>query len=660
MSASLTWKIRRLRAMGPAEIAFRAWRAVSQRIEAILIERGRMPRPRVLVRSRLTLFPKIAHWDEAWHQLYKLDAVALGRLLAGQIDFFGGALMNVGVPPDWMRDPKTGLRAPPVFGKALDYRDDTLVGDVKMLWELGRHQHLVPLAAAYAISGDRRYRAAAVEQIESWIDTNPYALGIHWCSALEIALRLISWTIVHSLLALRDGPEGLLGAARNADALGTAIYRQAHFVRHYLSKFSSANNHLIGELTGLLAACLVFNLGEDGKAWADYAFMALEREAGLQVHGDGVNKEQASYYHLWVLEYLLFADVAAKRAQRPFSAKFSQRILDMAQFLKTISAPAGDPPAIGDADDGFVSRFTAAWPADPYDEVLAAVQVIHGVATRVKEGTLPEKAFWYAMMSGKLPTAGTETAPATWPRLFHEGGYAVLRKGDIHLVFKAGDLGYPAIAAHGHADALSFCLAIGSEWWLVDPGTYAYHSEGNWRDYFRGTAAHNTVLVNGSDQSEMGGPFLWLRHAHAEIIAGGMTEEGTQWVEGCHDGYDRMGVRHHRTVSVTADGLEVLVEDHLTGQGRHDVALHFHFHPDIEVTGTDLPNVWVARHANRGVMIITVDEALTCERVSGMEGPILGWYSPALGFKQPTSVLRGSGTYSLPRTFITRFKVAHN
>ena len=87
---------------------------------------------------------------------------------------------------------------------------------------------------------------------------------------------------------------------------------------------------------------------------------------------------------------------------------------------------------------------------------------------------------------------------------------------EVRLIVDAGPLGYTNIAAHGHADALSFTLSIAGLEFLVDPGTYAYHTQKKWRDYFRGTSAHNTVRVDKQDQSVGGGNFMWLEKAVAE------------------------------------------------------------------------------------------------------------------------------------------------
>jgi hypothetical protein len=653
--SGLLWKLNRLRAMSGWEVPHRAFRWLGQKIEKAALSGGWAPAPAHPVKPKLSLFLPQENWLTAWQQYYALEQAPLDDLLQGKIGFFGHAPLDVGVPVNWHRDPLTGIEAPLSFGKELNYRDDKLVGNVKILWELGRHQHLIPLAAAYACTGELRYRDAVVAQIEGWIDANPYGLGIHWCSALEPALRLISWAVVHSLLVLRDGGNGLFSAVANPSKLGRAIYQHAWFVRHFLSRHSSANNHLIGELTGLWVACCVFELGKQGEAWAETAQKELEREAQLQVYPDGVDKEQACYYHLWVLEYFLFTWIVGLRSERKFSAAFSERILAMSGFLRAITPARGEPPQIGDADDGFVTRFNVAWPEHAYRDVLAAVETVFAI--KIPASPLPQKAFWYAFCLGNIPKAGEQisTTGNTYPALFRDGGYAVLGRRAVHAVFDAGPLGYPSIAAHGHADALNVCLALDGAWWLVDPGTYAYHTEHGWRDYFRGTAAHNTVQMDGRNQSEMGGPFLWLRHAHARLIDAGMDAPGVQWAVGEHDGYDKLGGRHTRRIELGTTGDEFTISDDVQGSGGHELAIHFHFAPDIDLAPGPQGGTWrITRAGTERRIEMLVDDTWHWEVFRGSESPRLGWFSPALGTKVPSSTLRGVWRGRLPIRLVTR------
>lgn len=644
---SLSWKLKRLRAMGAKEIVHRSLRWCSDEKSWIATVLGWLPAPTLPVSPGISLFPCPEGWHAKWSALYQVDTERLDQLIQGRIGFLGHPPLNVGDPVDWHRDPETGIRSPLDWGMKINYRDDTLVGNVKILWELGRQQQLVPLAVAYTATGEVRYRQAIVAQIEGWIDDNPYGRGIHWCSALELALRLISWAVVHSLLVMRDGSEGLFAAVRDPDRLGRAIYRQARFVRDHLSRYSSANNHLIGELTGLWVATQVFDMGTEGAHWATLAHHALEQEAQRQVYPDGADKEQAIYYHLWVLEYLFLAWLTGERCGAHFSARFKQRILAMAGFVEAVAPPDGQPPQIGDSDDGFVVRFEADWPSDPYHDVLAGIG--HAIAGRVGSYRvtphIPQKAFWYGMILGKLPERSAEDDPgasAPYPRIYPDSGYAVLGNGPIHLVFDAGALGYPSIAAHGHADALSICLALDGDWWLVDPGTYVYHSEPQWREYFRGTAAHNTVSIDGCHQSEFGGAFLWLRHAQARIDGYGVDDGGTQWVQGSHNGYRNLGVAHRRKVECFLDKGCLQITDSMDGTGAHDIAIYFHFSPDVEIVRARNNDRWVARkpHSSRELWF-SVDQTWEWCTFRGSDTPIAGWYSPVLGTKVPAYTLRG-------------------
>ena len=194
--SGLLWKLNRLRAMNVREIAHRVVTQSALRAEGFAVARGWSPAPPEAVMPRLALFGDALTWLPAWQELYRLEHQALEDALTGKLGFFGHASMDVGMPVNWHRDPLTGIEAPLVFGKRLNYRDDRVVGNVKVLWELGRHQHLIPLAAAYAVTGEARYREAVVAQIEGWINANPFGLGIHWCSALELALRLDRKSVV--------------------------------------------------------------------------------------------------------------------------------------------------------------------------------------------------------------------------------------------------------------------------------------------------------------------------------------------------------------------------------------------------------------------------------------------------------------------------------
>ncbi len=222
-------------------------------------------------------------------------------------------------------------------------------------------------------------------------------------------------------------------------------------------------------------------------------------------------------------------------------------------------------------------------------------------------------------------------------REFPEGGYYILgsRFGDadeVRLIADAGPLGYLSLAAHGHADALAVILSVGGREILVDPGTYAYHTQPVWRQYFRGTGAHNTVRVDGKDQSIQGGNFMWLRHARARCIEFRPAADGGEFI-GEHDGYLRLPdpVLHRRTVRMQAAGIEII--DHLQCDGHHTIERCWHFSEQCSVSKSD--NAIVAEQGPVRVTLRAAEEACEIRRFRGSDAPPGGWVSRHFDVKVP-------------------------
>lgn len=645
------WYVNRARIMPAPEYGLRAIRTGAQQLERVRLASGWVPGQNVRLSATRPFFSADSLPDDYLNR-FPPDTAALTRLLDGELEFFGKKL-SLGNPVNWHRDPSTGTVSPLSYGKTINYRDERNCGDIKVLWEVSRHQHLVPMAVAFAVTGDPRYRDAVMAQIDSWVEQNPYGLGVHWCSSLEVALRAIAWTMVHSLFAVRLGESGMLSCSRNRPALEQTIYQHGYFIEHLLSRYSSANNHLIGELVGLYALAGVFGFDGASERWEQMARTELETEAERQVSADGVSREQAFHYHLEVLEYLLFAWCIGAANGKPLADSVLQTIRKMTEFVALVHPGCDLPPRIGDSDEATINRLTPSDPSDPYSDITRAVRSV------LNPGHAPctEKAFWYSAICPGSVVPVVETPAAERVVGLPEAGYSVVRDRRLHLIFDAGPLGYPAMAAHGHADALSFCLAINGKWWLVDPGTYTYHREHDARDYFRGTPAHNTLTVNGRDQSQIGGPFMWVKQANAQM--GEPVEEGAivrLWGE--HDGYERFGVRHRRELLLDrkADALEITDHVQLASGRETTLELNFHFAPDVAVTLENCTaNATRAGSADSIRMDLDRNWAWRLYRAS--EAPMAGWYSPKLGEKVPAWTLRGTRIARASQTAATRLTV---
>jgi len=261
---------------------------------------------------------------------------------------------------------------------------------------------------------------------------------------------------------------------------------------------------------------------------------------------------------------------------------------------------------------------------------------------KLKAGALDDKTRWLLGPAADAQFAGLDSEKTRLPprQQFADGGYYILgcefeTPGEIRIVADAGPLGYRSIAAHGHADALSFTLSVGGRAIKNNPGTYAYHTQERWRDYFRGTAAHNTVRIDGLDQSEPGGNFLWLRKARAGCSLW-LSSAHKDSFEGWHDGYMRLPdpVKHRRLIELDKASRLVVVEDSLEMAEEHDVELLFHCSEHCDVQPA--PGGFVLAQGDRTVKLLLpgADNA-QCQVYRGSLSPIFGWVSREFDRRQP-------------------------
>jgi hypothetical protein len=645
------WRLNRLRCMTPVEIGHRALRALAMRMERwALPAAGAVPAADISRASRpwLCLPFKWQPGSAASRAEEAACLAAAADIAAGRFDVFALKGVTLGSPPAWNRDPRTGREAPLTYGKLLDYRDPGLVGDIKYLWEPNRHLHLVTLAQACALTRDARHFQVLREHLESWFDACPYPRGANWSSALEAGIRLIHWSAAWQLL----------GGARSRffdDAAGArlrsrwlaSVYQHARFVEGFLSLHSSANNHLVGEAAGLFVAAVTWPCWGRSATWLAKARSLLEREALLQNATDGVNLEQALSYQQFELDLLLLPLLAGRANGVEFSAAYTTRVEAMIEYLASVMDAGGNVPAIGDSDDAMLVRLDHRPSFCRYRSTLATGALLFRRGDfKAKAGELDERTRWLFGPGTDAAYARLHDAGAQLPvrREFPVGGYYVLgcdfeTADEIRLVADAGPLGYGSIAAHGHADALAFTLSVAGLELLVDPGTYAYHTEGPWRKYFRGTSAHNTVTVDGQDQSAPGGNFMWLRKARAQATEW-QSSPGLDVFEGWHDGYRSLPdpVVHRRRITLDKRNRRIVIEDRLEMAGEHDIALHFHCHEECRVEPVE--GGWsVARGARRLVLQLPRWTGASSRVHVGSVAPIAGWVSRRFDEKQPAPTI---------------------
>ncbi|MFE2276562.1 alginate lyase family protein [Streptomyces sp. NPDC059454] len=640
MTMSAGWYLRRLSRMGPREVGGRVGDAVRRR-------RWRSAPPpdcpdvtgarftAVLPAGTIAAVPP----DAAKRLVAEAD-----RLMAGHAEYFGVDRDDL-ADPDWWYDPKTGRRAPSGYAFDVPYRDEDAVGDIKQIWELSRHQYLTRLAAAYAVTGDERYAERVAGHLRSWWAANAPLRGVHWVSGIELGIRLLSWVWIRRLL---DGWPGAAGLFEGNPVALNQIWHHQRWLAAFPSRGSSANNHVIAEAAGQFAAACAFGWFPASARWRADALRSLDRQLRGNTFGSGLNRELATEYHGLVLELGLAAVAEADAAGVPVPASVRLVLLRMTDALAAVVDSRLRPPRQGDADDGH-GLVVDGTGTDRWGSLLATGDAVFGSLTWWPEvtGTDVRTPLLAALIR---PYAERGTArPASRPDHFADAGLTVLRgPGEIWCRCDGGPHGFLSIAAHAHADALSVEVRHDGVDVLADPGTYCYHGQPEWRRYFRSTLGHNTLQVDGGDQSVSGGPFLWTRHARSRVLAVDTSDESVARWCAEHDGYRRSV--HRRRVELTSTTQELRVVDEVRGP-RRAVRLAFHLGPEItaDLVGNRAVLTWTRDGEDRSA-VLDLPGQLSWRAHRGESDPPLGWYSAGFGRKEPTTTLVGTGTGSADGT----------
>jgi len=605
--AKLSWYLKRLSVMQPEEILSRLLEQLRLSLMRLIYRyyKGCVPRKAIqwdrydFCTSTNTRLP-VLNWE------IDVESEDVPHFLRGSIDALGYQFQWEGVKDVWHIAPDTGRKWPAKFFSSIPYRAGNPYGDARVVWEPSRLQHLLTLALL-ANSADREDSSRLVNLLEaqflSWCNDNPLWCGVHYISAMECALRIIA--VAHALDMVRSklsNPEVIW------HAYAQLVNEHARLIMNRLSLHSSTGNHTIAECAGLVYAGLLFPEMKESDSWFEKGIGVLVKEADNQILPDGGGVEQALWYHLFVLDLLGLVSELLNNNGKTVPDGIDFALKRGRKFLCAFGDRPNELLVIGDSDSGFaLSRYLRI----SWDNVVCK------------------------------STATVQT--------FSDAGYSLVQSPDLsglRILLDHGGLGMIPSFGHGHADALSVIVSTGKDILMVDPGTYTYTGEPDWRAYFRSTRAHNTVTVDSLDQSTQKGAFMWSRSFQAELVKKYKDDNGSIKLLARHDGYTCVGVTHWRGVLWKQSGF-ILIWDYLTGEGDHDIDLNWHVDAKTEATGNkgvlEVPDKQLAIKISGGDLELKFGEVQ----------PIAGWKSIQYGVKEPITTASCSYNGCLPHEFIT-------
>ena len=575
--------------------------------------------------------------------------------------------LDYGPEIDWHLDRVHGKRAPLDPWFKIPFLDFAVVGDHKVTWELNRHQHLVTLAKAWRLTKDEKYLHELTSQWHSWSQANPYPLGINWGSTLEVAFRALSWIWVDHLLS--DGAPAANGAPgalarhprhpsdteRFRAELLPALAFHGRYIERYLSTYFSPNTHLLGEAVAMFFLGTLYPQFPRAPRWKNEGWKIILHEAGRQVRPDGVYFEQSLYYHVYALDFFLYARLLAAANNTAVPSAYDETLRKMLDVVEAL-AQAGPPEGFGDDDGGRL--FNARRNRTEHMTDPLAVGALAYQLEELGAAQLTEESIWLFGETAAAKLARDSSKNAATSAAFPDGGLYILGAVATDapnesqpmphvMMIDAGPQGVGR-CGHGHADALSLRLTMGGSRWLVDSGSGVYISaDPADRNAFRGTVAHNTLRVDGADQAVPDEPFSWTNvpTTRAETWVTGKT---FTYFDGSHNGYERLQdpVTHRRCVlQLDAGGRAIwLVRDIALGNADHDLELLWHFASDLAVQQTGASEVIASRpNAEPSTLRLIFPEQTSWKtRISQSS------VSPAYGRYEPAPLVRSEARVKLP------------
>lgn len=512
--------------------------------------------------------------ERAYRSPEVAEAVSAGRFS------HAGITLEMGLEPDWL---------------TAEFPEDE---EWRIEWS--KFYYGLDLAYAFRQTGERKYLRAWERLVLSWIRQVPVDFDSSDVTGRRIQNWIYAWDSFAKSIYFDGFTEGF------EEKLLTSLSEQ---VGHLRSHLTAERNHRTLELYALFVAALALPELDQSGSLTYFAATELHRNLLTDIRPDGVHRENSTHYHMLVLRSFVGACVNALRFGLELPEGFYERVERACEFAMHCHRPDGLIPALSDSDTG------------SYPDVLELAAELFGrpdflyVGTRGKQGVPP------AQTNASFPDGGYFIQRSDW------GGGVSAYSNARFLIFDCGPLGD---GGHGHYDLLSVEIAGGGRPLIVDPGRFTYSEHGplNWRRWFKSTAAHNTVCVDGQDQT----PY---RPGKPK----GPTARGTLMERLSAPGFDLLcgeaispayEAKHTRRIFFVG-GEYWLIVDELRGTQPHNYDLRFHLTPEawnktsIEHNGVN--------HVVRAPGLVLVFDHMQLPCIES------GWFAPAYGVKLPSPVV---------------------
>jgi uncharacterized heparinase superfamily protein len=468
---------------------------------------------------------------------------------------------------------------------------------------------------------------------------------------MDVAIRIVN--LIWGLKFIETSPS-ITSAFRRR--IFTTIWEHGQYLVRHL-EFTVGNdgrvtnhNHYLSNIVGLIYLGILFPEFKAAETWRAISTTALVEEMARQVHADGMSYESSTSYHRLVLELFTSAALLCQLNGIILPRAFWQQLEKMYSFTLHVTRPDGKVPQVGDNDDGRLHILSdyGRWDRTDHRYLLAIGAVLFKRPDMKAHGDkLSEDAFWLLGRGGAnvFDSLDDGMTPLS-SKAFEVSGFYVLRSmNGSYVLACCNPVGTGGLGNHKHNDFLSFEFSLKDKVFIVDPGAYIYTANREWRNRFRSTAYHNTVVIDGQEQNRLRENSLFRLSADGgPLVHRWCTTSDYDLLDAEHTGYHRLPhpVSHRRIFRLAKRAGILFITDILTGMGEHTADWYFHFNHQIEIQALS-PDTYLARADGRE-LLLHVDIAPASEAEIRD-----GWVSPSYGIKVPAKILRFRDKFSQHR-----------
>ena len=539
--------------------------------------------------------------------------------------YFQQTPAKIGFPPAWHQNPFSQQNA--ATDTHWSQINDFAYGDIKIIWEASRFGFVYALVRAYWRNGDEHYADLFWQAIMDWRKHNPPQQGVNWKCGQEASLRVMAWTF--GLYGFLYSP---VTTAKRITDLAQMIAVSGERIEANLSyALSQRNNHGISEGMGLWTIGSLFPEFRAAARWRKTGRDVLEKQGRELIYADGSFSQHSVNYHRLMLHDYVWCLRLGEIHERPFSPQLHQRIVSAGKWLHQLQVGnEGQLPYYGQNDGALILPLNNC----DYQDFRPIIQAIHYLqhGKRIySAGAWDEDLLW---LFGEEALNAPLNAPKQADFRANDGGYYTLHANNSMAFIRCASFrNRPAQADMLHLDLWHDGVNI-----AIDAGTYSYNAERPWNNSLASTRYHNTVTVDGLDQMERAGKFLWLPWLKGKLQTWQTSANGqlSYW-QGEHDGYGRLSapVSHQRGILRIGDDAW-LVLDHLQSQAEHAYRLHwlladFPHHWDEKAAAISLETPSGSYHAQFG----TISAPFYSTQIRADETSPDGWQAPYYNTRKP-------------------------